>query len=193
MSLLASTSKYVFPTLKAAQPVRQVSTRYGAVPYTLHAQCSSNNTIFTLFVDSPYSGNWGDSEGATAKRPNAGRKIFSMSCGQEGFKKAQRGTFEAASQTLLSCFGKMDGMFSEARGPNAITQSRKYVYLTMVSAYIADADLPLQKRCTSSSGSAYNQLERFRSRERCGIFSIDHGRERSNQAAYQDFGRQDPD
>ena len=129
MSLFASTSKYVFPVMRTAhQTIRSASSLSSSirVPYTLHAQCSSNNTILTVSVDSSYSSEWGQAGGQVeaGDQPHAGRKIFSMSTGQEGFKKAQRGTFEAATATLLSCFKKMEGLL-EDRGFAKTSFSRK--------------------------------------------------------------------
>lgn len=74
---------------------RSSSSPVGGVPYTLHAQCSDNNTILTLSLSSPKDYYWSNT--GVAKEGMAGRVVSRISSGMVGFKKGQRGTFEAGA------------------------------------------------------------------------------------------------
>jgi len=56
----------------------------------------------------------------------------------EGFKKAQRGTFEAATNTVLSCFKRMEGLLDVPRPgfSTAPVVRRKYVVFGPIPSYL---------------------------------------------------------
>ncbi|CAD6566250.1 MAG: hypothetical protein CYPHOPRED_000534 [Cyphobasidiales sp. Tagirdzhanova-0007] len=82
-----------------------------ADPYRLHAHCTKHNTILSLTRDVPHLDD-GDVSGILQKLKSGeravstpvdstifGKTVARVTCGALGFKKAQRGTFEAATRT----------------------------------------------------------------------------------------------
>lgn len=96
---------------------------FGGLPYTLHAQCSDNNTILTLSLDSPRNGLWGSEH---ADRQKLGGKVVArITSGQVGFKKGQRGTFEAGAGTSSAMMKLIDTIQYPSRDLEA--SSRRYI------------------------------------------------------------------
>ena len=120
---LASTS------MTSPRPGSMAGSQIQAFPYRLHAHCSKHNTILSLTRDiPPVLPDFGDNQPGQARGVyNATRagipfasnpvdpKVFGQtvartSCGNLGFKKAQRGTFEAATRTASKMFELIDGL-----------------------------------------------------------------------------------
>lgn len=121
----------------------QTDRQGNANPYRLHVHASKHNTILSLCRDLPPPPMEGSGssprdvmqraqEGQGFGNPDAdpetydkstnktyGQTVARTSCGQLGFRKAQRSTFEAATKTALRMFELIDGLeegWVKARG-----------------------------------------------------------------------------
>jgi ribosomal protein S11 len=94
------------PKSKLLQPLQQArhastAKRAGAraLPYTLHAYCSSNNTILTLSISSRSDAIW--QQLRDERKAFAGQVVKIITAGRCGFKGARRGTLEAGTKTTI--------------------------------------------------------------------------------------------
>lgn len=104
--------------------------------YTLHCQFTKNNTHFTL------CSHWEDSEDPILTSPESSyddkfqywlhlpsKVEFKLSTGPLGFRKANRGEYEAGFQTASKCLELLNGQIRKDRvkqGGNVNTQGGKY-------------------------------------------------------------------
>jgi len=94
---------------QATRASTRLSPYSNSVPYTLNASCTSNNTILTLSIDSKHSPAWNTSYASLESdaKPKTGRVIMRLSTGLLRYTGAQRGSYEAATQTSLLMFRLM--------------------------------------------------------------------------------------
>jgi ribosomal protein S11 len=121
-------------TLTTPAPERKAD----SLPYTLHAHCSSNNTILTLSISSRSEAVWGYL--GFERTPNAGRVVAQLSSGCCGFKGARRGTLEAGTQASVAMFRLiekvMDKTLVVAGSSNEKDKDKKCVAGRIVAACI---------------------------------------------------------
>lgn len=93
-------------------------------PYRLHAHCSKHNTVLSLCRDLPVAASGGRETLASIRNGTMGsaqsdgpmdasvygNTVARVSCGQVGFRKAQRSTFEAATRATNKMLDLIDGL-----------------------------------------------------------------------------------
>ena len=122
------------PSSSTSTYTSQLAKQTNEHPYRLHVHASKHNTILSLCRDLPPPPIEGKGsaprgvleraqEGQGFGNPDAdpelydkstnktyGQTVARTSCGQLGFRKAQRSTFEAATKTALRMFDMIDGL-----------------------------------------------------------------------------------